>query len=212
MEEAMRSAITLPGVPVAMSRIGLAIVMLVAGIGIGAGAMAVAQGDDTTQIHACVNNTSGNVRILAANAVCRNNESPIDWNIQGPAGPQGEPGPTGEQGPPGANGEGISAYAHVVVDRDATGKPYVLDAANSNNVLKVIKPTRTSHMRACFDLVFPAHGAVVSVEGSSRVPSAATAQATVNFAPGASCPDGYRDAMVVATNSGNFESFYIVFY
>src|SRR5688500_1828491 len=76
-------------------------------------------GGDTTRIHACVNTNgseAGLIRIVTADAVCRANETALDWNIEGRMGPagargeQGVPGLQGEQGPmgpiglPGADG------------------------------------------------------------------------------------------------------------
>lgn len=37
-------------------------------------------------IHACVTSEAGTVRIVSADATCRPNERPLDWNAQGPAG------------------------------------------------------------------------------------------------------------------------------
>ena len=60
-------------------------------------------------IIACVHNNSNgnNVRIVDSPDDCRNNETPVQWNTQGPPGPpgadgqDGAQGPQGEQGPPG---------------------------------------------------------------------------------------------------------------
>jgi hypothetical protein len=52
------------------------------------------------EIDACVNTSSGALRIVKATANCDPAvESPLSWNIQGI---QGFPGPTGEEGPTGA--------------------------------------------------------------------------------------------------------------
>ena len=59
------------------------------------------------QIFACVNATSGAVRIVAQGAACRTPESLVTWNVvgpQGPPGPAGAPGPQGPAGPAGALG------------------------------------------------------------------------------------------------------------
>jgi hypothetical protein len=79
----------------------------------GATAIAEAHGGDTSQVHACVSKASGAVRIVDAGADCRSTEQPLDWNVagrtgpqgdEGPAGPQGEPGPAGPEGPAGPAG------------------------------------------------------------------------------------------------------------
>src|SRR5688500_3488342 len=64
-----------------------------------------AHGGNTALIHACVSNTSGEIKIVSANATCPNNYRPLDWNIQGPAGQQGPIGPVGPMGPQGLQGE-----------------------------------------------------------------------------------------------------------
>ena len=63
-----------------------------------------AHGGNTALIHACVNNTSGELKIVGANSNCPNNYRPLDWNIQGPAGQQGPMGPAGPVGPVGPVG------------------------------------------------------------------------------------------------------------
>ena len=73
--------------------------LLAALLGIGGVALAYAHGGDTTRIHSCVRN--GSIRIVGANETCRAGETPLDWNITGPAGP---PGPAGPQGPQGIQG------------------------------------------------------------------------------------------------------------
>ena len=63
-----------------------------------------AHGGNTALIHACVNNTSGEIKIIGANATCPNNYRALDWNIQGPVGQQGPIGPVGPVGPVGPAG------------------------------------------------------------------------------------------------------------
>ena len=74
--------------------IGLAAVLATAGI-IAGGAIALAHGGDTTQVHSCVTDGSGSVRIVGPDASCRARETALDWAIQGPTGPQGPIGATG---------------------------------------------------------------------------------------------------------------------
>jgi hypothetical protein len=67
----------------------------------------------TGVIYACKNNSSGELRVVTANATCQRNWTLISWNVAGPPGPQGPqgvPGPQGLQGPQGVKG-----------DRGATG-------------------------------------------------------------------------------------------
>jgi hypothetical protein len=54
-----------------------------------------------TTYYACVNNTTGAVRIVTSTTTCNPTEHRIAWNQAGPQGPAGAQGPTGLQGPPG---------------------------------------------------------------------------------------------------------------
>lgn len=74
-----------------------------------------AQTGDAAKIHACVRNAQqgedrgenpgGQLRIVDANATCRRNETPLDWNIQGVKGDPGMPGAKGDTGPQGPKGD-----------------------------------------------------------------------------------------------------------
>src|SRR6476469_9621790 len=52
-------------------------------------------------INACVQNASGQARIVASGEACKNNETAVRWNdpgAKGDAGPKGDKGDTGPQG------------------------------------------------------------------------------------------------------------------
>jgi len=72
---------------------GMLVALFVAGIAI----TIMAQAPSNT-INACVGRVTGIVRIVPAGTPCRRTETPIQWNITGPMGPQG---PAGAQGPAG---------------------------------------------------------------------------------------------------------------
>ena len=55
-------------------------------------------------IHSCVNDSSGEIKIVGATETCKNHHSPLDWNAQGMVGPAGPPGPAGPAGPQGPAG------------------------------------------------------------------------------------------------------------
>src|SRR2546428_12472252 len=62
-------------------------------------------------IQACYNDTNGGLRRVNSAADCRTHETPISWNIAGPAGPQGPAGgqgPGGPQGPAGPGAKGVN--------------------------------------------------------------------------------------------------------
>jgi hypothetical protein len=58
----------------------------------------------TVTYYACINNTSGAIRIVTKSTTCKTGEHKIQWNQTGPEGPKGPPGPEGPQGPKGAKG------------------------------------------------------------------------------------------------------------
>jgi hypothetical protein len=45
---------------------------------------------DAQVIHACVNSSSGDMKIVPAGATCPRNSSPLSWNVAGPPGPPGQ--------------------------------------------------------------------------------------------------------------------------
>ncbi len=86
--------------------------LLMGFIGSGGASMVSAHGGDTTRIHACVNPNSGNIKIISPTETCRDNETTLDWNIQGLVGPIGPAGAQGPAGPAGQRGEqGIAGAA-----------------------------------------------------------------------------------------------------
>ena len=82
----------------------VAAVMAVVGLSaLALGGVAGAQEDGNT-IHACYHKNSGALRVVDADATCRNPELPLSWNRTGPAGPSGPSGPRGPSGSQGASG------------------------------------------------------------------------------------------------------------
>lgn len=96
---------------------------------VGAAAMAAPA---STNVNACVNNTTGAVRIVASVGSCVAGETGISWALVGPTGPagpagatgphgttgatgpQGPAGPTGPQGPAGSSGQSL-VFAAVIL-------------------------------------------------------------------------------------------------
>lgn len=78
------------------------------------GAPAVwSHGGNSQAVHACVNNATGEVTVIAdstgygnPNLRCQrpNEQHDLDWNVAGPAGPQGPAGPAGPAGAAGKDG------------------------------------------------------------------------------------------------------------
>ena len=74
---------------------------------VGAASWVSASENSPPAIHACVDRTNGQVRIVSAGDPCRRHENPLEWNQEGPSGPAGapgDPGPSGPQGEPGPAG------------------------------------------------------------------------------------------------------------
>jgi hypothetical protein len=68
-------------------------------------------------ISGCYAKAGGDLRVIdASSSSCKSNEIALEWNQQGPRGPQGEPGPKGEQGPPGLSGYEVVGTATANVD------------------------------------------------------------------------------------------------
>ena len=60
--------------------------------------------DNNVTYYACVNNSSGTIKMVDENKACSNNEVKISWNQVGPKGDTGATGPAGPQGPKGDTG------------------------------------------------------------------------------------------------------------
>lgn len=52
-------------------------------------------------LEACINPGNGMMRLVDSDTACHNNETRVEWNIEGVQGPPGLQGPPGPQGPPG---------------------------------------------------------------------------------------------------------------
>jgi len=63
-----------------------------------------AQAQQVQQLYACVNNSSGTIKMVAQGTICENGATMFTWNVTGAIGPQGPAGPAGPQGSTGATG------------------------------------------------------------------------------------------------------------
>lgn len=79
-------------------------------------------------INACVNNASGELRIVGAGTSCPTNWTAISWNQEGQQGPAGATGPSGATGATGATGaNGVSGYQVVTLANAAVGTLWILE-------------------------------------------------------------------------------------
>ena len=140
----------------------VAVVMLMAGAAIGLGAMALAQ-DDTTY-YACVNNSSGNIKMVGKPTDCARNEHLIAWNQQGPAGAAGSQGPVGSQGPAGQDGKD-GADGTFTGTFSSPNQQFSISVTDDG--IKLDGPSSTIEMDAGGAVKIS--GAAVTVEGSAQV-------------------------------------------
>ena len=94
-------------------------IVVVGGIAVAIGFVSAQSGSNGT-ISGCVSRSG----ILRIGTECGANDTPISWNVTGPAGPQGAPGapgPAGPQGPPG--GTGPQGSPGAAGSQAAPGKP-----------------------------------------------------------------------------------------
>ena len=78
---------------------------LVAACAFASGSAVIAHANQpSVAIYACVNNSSGTIKVIGAAATCGANEIKLEWNNQGPQGIPGPVGPRGEIGPAGPIG------------------------------------------------------------------------------------------------------------
>ena len=71
---------------------------------LGVSTAGIASAITTGLIYACVNNSSGTIKIVDATTACSSNEIQLVWNAEGVAGPKGDKGDAGPKGEPGARG------------------------------------------------------------------------------------------------------------
>ena len=115
------------------------VVLLVAAI-VGTATIGAAGAASTGLISACVNTSSGTIRIIApgvktppgdASGTCAKNETLLSWNAQGIQGPPGPTGPQGPQGPAGPAGTAAGSACTTVTGQPGTVRVTV----GSTNVL-----------------------------------------------------------------------------
>ena len=80
--------------------LAFAVVLVLAGL---ATANRLQQANDDI-IRACVNNNSGELKIIGLGEECQKNSTLLEWNEEGPLGPEGLQGPEGAEGPTGPEG------------------------------------------------------------------------------------------------------------
>jgi type VI secretion system secreted protein Hcp len=95
-----------------------AVLVVVAGAAAGTYAWAASSAAQT--INACVG-SDGKVRVVALVGDCKNGETALSWNSEGPAGPAGPPGATGAPGPAGPPGAAAANPDATTATMDVVG-------------------------------------------------------------------------------------------
>ena len=90
--------------PVAQALLVVTVVTVVGAVGVPTVVSGHGPGPTNDLVHACVNHSSGSIKIVDADDRCKKNWTPLDWNLVGPEGPQGPVGPEGPEGPQGPVG------------------------------------------------------------------------------------------------------------
>ena len=86
------------------SRLGLGIAVGVGAV-IAAGIVSATIPDATGVIHGCYTKSTGTIRVIDdAVTKCKQGETALNWNVQGPIGPVGPTGPKGDRGDQGIPG------------------------------------------------------------------------------------------------------------
>jgi hypothetical protein len=83
----------------------LVVLTIVTALAIGGASAVLASGNSGNVIYACVNNSSGTVKIVAADTVCHENSTLVHWNQEGTPGQDGAPGADGADGADGMDGQ-----------------------------------------------------------------------------------------------------------
>jgi Collagen triple helix repeat (20 copies) len=127
-----------------MSSLKYAGMLVVCGLLAGTAAMAA---PNSTSIYACVSNSTGAVRIVAASGDCLSGETQVAWAVVGPAGATGATGAMGSPGAPGAAGAqgpagpaGATGPAGVAGPAGATGPAGVAGPAGATGPAGVAGP------------------------------------------------------------------------
>ena len=96
------------------------------------GSPALADGGDTTIVHACLIKFNGKTRIVDANSNCKKWESSTHWSITGPTGPAGPQGAAGPAGTGPAGSQGDPGPQGVAGPAGPAGTPYPIDPVFSD--------------------------------------------------------------------------------
>jgi hypothetical protein len=174
----------LAGPPRAFLRSRLGIVAVLTAAIVGTATIGFAGAITTGLIYACVNNSSGTIKIVSPTTNCANNEILLVWNgegTQGPAGPTGPTGATGATGPAGSfsgtftspNGLCSIAVTDTGITFGSPGCPIQIDTSNvrvmSGNTIDLRSGTGTSVRSGSTTTITSSGRTTVSSDGVTTV-------------------------------------------
>jgi hypothetical protein len=120
-------------------------------------------GGDPTLIHSCVNKSSGEIKIVSANATCKNNETALDWPATSPA-PSPTPTPTPTPSPtPSAGGAILDARGNFSLAASTT--TFAMNVEEGTESFVQVNVPRGGQLANLFvhPTVSPAGGAILTV-------------------------------------------------
>jgi hypothetical protein len=147
-------------------------------------------------LEACINPGNGGMRLVDASTACHNNETRVQWNIEGPAGPTGPTGPTGPAGPPGPSGSGGPPFVWVCSPSafynagNSTGNLYVFNGSLSSANIAVNFLDKAGNNLAGVTVPGASPATYPGEAGATQVPLAAAHTRSIPFAtPATGSPD-----------------------
>ena len=116
-------------------------------------------GGDPSLIHSCVNKSSGEIKIVAANATCKNNETALDWPATAAA-----PSPTPTPTPAPSGGAVLDARASFALAASTTRYALNVEEDPNESFVQVNVP-RAGELANLFvhPTASPAGGAILTV-------------------------------------------------
>jgi hypothetical protein len=151
--------------------------------------IALRAANTSSVLEACINPGNGGMRLVDASTTCHDNETRVQWNVEGPAGPPGPAGPTGPAGPPGPSGSGGPPFVWVCTPGafynagNSTGNIYVFNGSASTASIAVNFLDNTGNNLAGVTVPGASPAATYPGEaGATTVPLAAAHTRNIPFA------------------------------
>lgn len=121
-------------------------------------------GGDPTLIHSCVNKSSGEIKIVAANATCKNNETALDWPATAVS-PSPTPTPTPTPTPVPSGGAVLDARGNFALPASANTTTFAMNVEEGTETFVQVNAPRGGQLANLFvhPTASPAGGAILTV-------------------------------------------------